>query len=559
MMFRLAIVLSFLASSGVVAFAPLTPATSVISNQVLARPSFASSLKLSAPASEATAESSTSNKKYDFALLFDCDGVILETEELHRLAYNAAFQEFGVTKVCGDLSEPVDWSVGYYDILQNSIGGGKPKMRHYFSQMMRFESNENGDPTTVVATIPGAGGEEQQAPKKKKKKGSKKKTNGGGTIVTIGAGDIATGLESLIDSIQTLKTELYKKTVEETAIPRPGLLNLMDEALADDSIAVGVCSASTKAAAQKVLECALGPGRVEKLDVCILGDDVSEKKPSPMIYNAAREKLGIDSPTKCVVVEDSAVGLRAAKAAGMRCLITYTASTTKEDFYGMGADAKVPDLVNGGNQVTLESIFSPLRKAFSAENSGQDQSPELLVGFKDDAVVEEDEELYDDDDNLIEVTSGDVPPSAVSTLEPSPEEAAAFAASEADVGAQNLEKASDAIGKELLPVTLSKSPEEQAFFSSAEAEVDAATGDESTEADEQTDGSPAEEESSPKESTEDSAEPSSDEPEAEEPPSEEDASTEESPATPAPETTTTQPSRILKPKLVQDEMGNWSM
>jgi len=45
--------------------------------------------------------------KPDFALLFDCDGVILETEELHRVAYNEAFKEF-------DLSingEPVVWSV----------------------------------------------------------------------------------------------------------------------------------------------------------------------------------------------------------------------------------------------------------------------------------------------------------------------------------------------------------------------------------------------------------------------------------------------------------------
>ena len=33
------------------------------------------------------------------ALLFDCDGVIIESEELHRLAYNAAFENFDV-KVC---------------------------------------------------------------------------------------------------------------------------------------------------------------------------------------------------------------------------------------------------------------------------------------------------------------------------------------------------------------------------------------------------------------------------------------------------------------------------
>ena len=52
----------------------------------------------------------------DYALIFDCDGVIIETEELHRLAYNAAFQQAGV-EVNG---EPVVWSTEYYDVLQVS-------------------------------------------------------------------------------------------------------------------------------------------------------------------------------------------------------------------------------------------------------------------------------------------------------------------------------------------------------------------------------------------------------------------------------------------------------
>ena len=51
-----------------------------------------------------------------FALLFDCDGVIIETEELHRLAYNAAFKEFNL-QIEG---EPVEWSIAYYDVLQNT-------------------------------------------------------------------------------------------------------------------------------------------------------------------------------------------------------------------------------------------------------------------------------------------------------------------------------------------------------------------------------------------------------------------------------------------------------
>jgi hypothetical protein len=36
--------------------------------------------------------SSTQQGEFDYALIFDCDGVIIETEELHRLAYNAAFK-----------------------------------------------------------------------------------------------------------------------------------------------------------------------------------------------------------------------------------------------------------------------------------------------------------------------------------------------------------------------------------------------------------------------------------------------------------------------------------
>lgn len=57
----------------------------------------------------------------------------------------------------------------------------------------------------------------------------------------------------------------------------------------------------------------------------------------------------------------------------MKCVITYTSSTEAGDFYGEGADAKVPDL--GSRKVTLESIFGPLRE------NGVDS--EILSGIKD--------------------------------------------------------------------------------------------------------------------------------------------------------------------------------
>lgn len=264
-----------------------------------------------------------------FGLLFDCDGVIIETEELHRLAYNAAFKEFNL--LIGD--EPVEWTVDYYDVLQNTVGGGKNKM------FFHFRETKGAFPTSKGGKSAPSTPEEEQ---------------------------------DLVDRLQARKTDLYKELIAEKAVARPGVLELMDAALADPTIKVGVCSASTKAAVTKVLDVTLGEERRKKLDVCILGDDVSKLKPDPLIYTTAAERLGLD-PKRCVVIEDSIVGLKAAKGAGMRCVITYTTSTEREDFYGLGADAKVPEL--GSRQVDLDMIFEPMKI--------QGLDAEILVGIKD--------------------------------------------------------------------------------------------------------------------------------------------------------------------------------
>jgi HAD superfamily hydrolase (TIGR01509 family) len=178
--------------------------------------------------------------------------------------------------------------------------------------------------------------------------------------------------QALIDELQAYKTHHFTTLLETEAKARPGVLELMDEALADPNIAVGVCSAATKEAAIKTLDITLGADRVNRLDVCILGDDVSAKKPDPLIYNTARERLGLTAD-QCVVIEDSMVGLRAAVAANMKCIITYTSSTADQDFYAEGAAAKVPDL--GSRAVTLNAIFGPLRTAGTGA--------EILTGLKD--------------------------------------------------------------------------------------------------------------------------------------------------------------------------------
>jgi hypothetical protein len=51
---------------------------------------------------------------------------------------------------------------------------------------------------------------------------------------------------------QDKKTEIYKRIVEEMAEARPGVLALMDEALARPDVALCICSAATKAGFEKV-------------------------------------------------------------------------------------------------------------------------------------------------------------------------------------------------------------------------------------------------------------------------------------------------------------------
>ena len=69
------------------------------------------------------------------ALVFDCDGVILESEHLHRQAYNDSFAHFNVrcpsSSSSDESQQPLNWGIDFYDQLQNRIGGGKPKMRWF--------------------------------------------------------------------------------------------------------------------------------------------------------------------------------------------------------------------------------------------------------------------------------------------------------------------------------------------------------------------------------------------------------------------------------------------
>jgi HAD superfamily hydrolase (TIGR01509 family) len=230
------------------------------------------------------------------ALIFDCDGVLADTErDGHRVAFNRAFADKGYR---------VEWDVALYkDLLR--VGGGKERMRHFFDR--------TGWPAGVDR-------------------------------------------DSLIKELHQLKTACYTQIVESGQLPlRPGVARLVDEAIAA-GIRLAVCSTSNERAVHAVVEKLLGPRRKAKFDVILAGDVVSKKKPDPEIYRLVLDRLHL-GPGECAVVEDNRNGLLAAKGAGMHCIVTTNGYTEDEDF--AEADLVVPELGDPPNvRVDLNTIRS---------------------------------------------------------------------------------------------------------------------------------------------------------------------------------------------------------
>ena len=154
---------------------------------------------------------------------------------------------------------------------------------------------------------------------------------------------------ALVKEMHLRKTALFQELIGSGVVPlRPGVLRIVDEAIAGN-VPLAVCSTSQEAAVRTLIETLMGPERSAKFSF-FCGDAVPKKKPAPDVYNLAAETMGLDK-SECVVVEDSGIGNKAAKAAGMKCLVTTSTYTADEDF--TGADRIVPELGEPGSEVCV--------------------------------------------------------------------------------------------------------------------------------------------------------------------------------------------------------------
>lgn len=204
------------------------------------------------------------------ALIFDVDGTLAETEELHRQSFNHAFRQHGL-----------DWhwdAALYTKLLQTT--GGRERIIRYVADYVPHRSDV---------------------------------------------------LDSL-SALHNAKTSSYLTLVQEGALPlRRGVARLVREARAR-GLKLAIATTSNPRNVKALLRSGFGEDSPTWFTIAA-GDVAPKKKPSPDVYYQALEAMHL-GPGNALAFEDSANGLKAALGAGLGVVATPSLFLADEDLSG---------------------------------------------------------------------------------------------------------------------------------------------------------------------------------------------------------------------------------
>lgn len=193
------------------------------------------------------------------AVIFDFDGIIVDTEPLHLVAFRAVLEPRGIP-----LSDAEYWE--------------------------RYLGFDDRDAITTALTSAGR----EPAP-------------------------------ACVATLMAEKAERFLHSVRAGVPLFPGVEAFVRAAARHGPLAIG--SGALRAEIELILETV---GLREAFAVIVSAEDVTHGKPDPETYlralAALRSRQPALAPEACLVVEDSAAGVAAAKAAGMRCVAVTNSS-----------------------------------------------------------------------------------------------------------------------------------------------------------------------------------------------------------------------------------------
>ncbi|MHB1157539.1 MAG: HAD family hydrolase [Phycisphaerales bacterium] len=141
------------------------------------------------------------------------------------------------------------------------------------------------------------------------------------------------------------KSREFLRVVSEGVTAFAGVVALIESAAKEMPVAIS--SGATRGDIEAIVP-RIGDGKLlAKFTTIVTADDVHKSKPDPTCYLEAARRVGV-APADCLAIEDTAAGLTAAAAAGMKTLaVAHT-----HDMASLNADHVVESLA----EVTLEKL-----------------------------------------------------------------------------------------------------------------------------------------------------------------------------------------------------------
>ena len=204
------------------------------------------------------------------AIIFDVDGTLAETEDVHLAAFNDAFADAGFAW---------RWDELLYERLL-TVTGGKERIAHYLAT----HALPQLEPAAVAA-------------------------------------------------LHAAKTAHYVERMAAGRIAlRPGVARLIAEARTS-GVALAIATTTSLPNIEGLLTATLGSDSLGWFAAIGAGDMVAAKKPAPDVYTLVVRQLGLD-PARCVAIEDSENGVRSAVAAGVPTVVTVSRYSGGHEFPG---------------------------------------------------------------------------------------------------------------------------------------------------------------------------------------------------------------------------------
>lgn len=147
-----------------------------------------------------------------------------------------------------------------------------------------------------------------------------------------------------VEELIEMKKERFMKEIDEIQLV-PNFIDFM-LSLYKKGYLMAIASSNNR----KIVDTIVNKFQLYKyMKFIISGEEVKRSKPDPEIFLTAAKKMNV-TPSDCIVIEDATNGVKAAKAAGMKCIGLKNTDTGKQDL------SEADLIIENFNELSLDTL-----------------------------------------------------------------------------------------------------------------------------------------------------------------------------------------------------------